>query len=145
MAATDPGELRIVITDASETVKTMVFQCSSELLAIGETDPRLRQMLTMSKASVAEDSKIKIEYYTDTATSVDASACALSIPIRTKNTATGAVYESFMRAGTILADTSVPANTWVEIGSYTVKAQEIIRFGHITAENSRIYASLVES
>lgn len=145
MVDTDEGDFRIVKTDASETVRQVLYEGPSEMLDIS-TDPRQQVILPMSLASLREDDKLLIEYKTGTATSVDYGSSVVRIPIRRRNVRTGNVAESFLRHSNFAsADVTVAANTWVKIGSYTVPAQEEIRIGQSIAENSRLYVSLVEA
>ena len=145
MADTDEGDFRIVKTDASETVRQVLYEGPSESLDIS-TDPRQQVIIPMSRATLREDDKLLIEYKTGTATSVDYGNSVVRIPIRRRNVRTGNVSESFLRHSNFAsADVTVIANSWVKIGSYTVPAQEEIRLGQSIAENSRLYVSLVEA
>ena len=146
MAATDAGDIRIVKTDASETVRVVLFETASEIALLGKTDPRLAPIVPMSQAALREDDKLLIEYRTGTATSVAKATSAVRIPIRKRNVRTGNVAESFLRASDVFAaNVTVPANSWYKIGTYTVKAQEEIKIGQSIAENSKLYVELVES
>jgi len=145
MVDTDEGDFRIVKTDASETVRQVLYEGPSESLDIS-TDPRQQVIIPMSVATLREDDKLLIEYKTGTATSVDYGSSVVRIPIRRRNVRTGNVSESFLRHSNFAsADVTVIANSWVKIGSYTIPAQEEIRLGQSIAENSRIYVSLVEA
>ena len=145
MADTDEGDFRIVKTDASETVRQVLFEAASELLDIS-TDPRQQIIIAQSMASLREDDKLLIEYKTGTATSVDYGTSVVRIPIRRRNVRTGNVAESYLRHSDFAsADVTVAAGSWIKIGSYTVPAQEEIRIGQSIAENSRIYVELVEA
>jgi len=146
MVATDAGDIRIVKTDASETIRQVLYETGSEIAVLGASDPRLAPIVQMSLAGMREDDKLIIEYKTGTATQITGASCSVRIPIRRRNVRTGNVAESFLRATDVFAAgvTSIPASTWVNIGSYTVPAQEEIRIGQTVAENSRLYVNLVE-
>lgn len=146
MVATDAGDIRIVKTDASETVRVVLFETASEIAVLGATDPRLAPIVPMSQAGLREDDKILIEYRTGTATQVTGASSSCRIPIRKRNVRTGNVAESFLRSADVFAAgaVTVPANSWYKIGSYTVKAQEEIKIGQSIAENSKLFVDLVE-
>ena len=145
MVASDEGDFRIVKTDASETVRQVLFEAASESLDIS-TDPRQQIIIPMSQATLREDDKLLIEYKTATATSIDFGTSVVRVPIRRRNVRTGNVADSFLRhANFASADVTVGANSWVKIGSYTIPAQEEVRIGQSIAENSRIYVSFTES
>ena len=146
MVATDAGDIRIVKTDASETVRQVLYETGSEIAVLGETDPRLAPIVPMSLAGLREDDKLLIEYKTGTASQVTGASSAARIPIRRRNVRTGNVAESFLRSSDVFAAgaTVIAASSWVTIGSYTVPAQEEIRIGQTIAENSRLYFKLVE-
>lgn len=146
MVATDAGDIRIVKTDASETVRVVLFETASEIAVLGATDPRLAPIVPMSQAGLREDDKLLIEYKTGTATTVTGATSSCRIPIRKRNVRTGNVAESFLRSGDVFAaaQVAVPANSWYKIGSYTVKAQEEIKIGQSIAENSKLFVDLVE-
>jgi len=146
MVATDAGDIRIVKTDASETVRQVLYETGSEIAVLGATDPRLSPIVPMSQASLREDDKILVEYKTGTASQVTGATSSFRLPIRRKNVRTGNVAESFLRSSDVFAAgaVTIAANGWVTIGSYTVPAQEEIRVGQSIAENSRLYVSLVE-
>jgi len=146
MTATDAGDIRIVKTDASETVRQLIYECPSETAVLGATDPRLGPIVPMSQASFREDDKILVEYKTGTATQVTGATSSIRLPIRRKNVRTGNITESFLRTGDVFAAgaVTVAASTWVKIGSYTIAAQEEVKVGQTIAENSRIYVNLVE-
>jgi hypothetical protein len=146
MVATDAGDIRIIKSDASETVRQVLFETSSEIAVLGATDPRLAPIVPMSLAGMREDDKLIIEYKTGTASQATGATSTLRIPIRRRNVRTGNVAESFLRSSDLLAAgaTVIAASKWVAIGTYTVPAQEEIRIGQTIAENSRLYVSLVE-
>ena len=146
MVATDAGDIRIVKTDASETVRQVLYETGSEIAVLGATDPRLSPIVPMSLAGLREDDKLLIEYKTGTASQVTGATSAARIPIRRRNVRTGNVAESFLRSSDVFAAGAkvIAASSWVTIGSYTVPAQEEIRIGQTIAENSRLYFSLVE-
>ena len=146
MTATDAGDIRIVKTDASETVRQLIYECPSETAVLGATDPRLGPIVPMSQASFREDDKILVEYKTGTATQVTGATSSIRLPIRRKNVRTGNITESFLRTGDVFAAgaVTVAASTWVKIGSYTIAAQEEVKVGQTIAENSRLYFNLVE-
>jgi len=146
MAATDAGDIRIVKTDASETVIVVLYETASEIAVLGATDPRLAPIVPMSQAGLREDDKLLVEYKTGTATTVTGATSSARIPIRKRNVRTGNVAESFLRATDVFAagQIAVPANSWYKIGSYTVKAQEEIKVGQSIAENSKLFFDLVE-
>jgi hypothetical protein len=146
MVATDAGDIRIVKTDASETVRQVLYETGSEIAVLGETDPRLAPIVPMSLAGLREDDKLLIEYKTGTASQITGASCSARIPIRRRNVRTGNVAESFLRSSDVFAAgvASIAASSWITIGSYTVPAQEEIRIGQTIAENSRLYFSLVE-
>lgn len=146
MVATDAGDIRIVKTDASETVRQVLYETGSEIAVLGGSDPRLAPIVPMSQATLREDDKLLIEYKTGTATQVTGATSSARIPIRRRNVRTGNVAESFLRSSDVFAAgaTTIAANAWVTIGSYTVPAQEEIRLGQSIAENSRLYFDLVE-
>jgi len=146
MVATDAGDIRIVKTDASETVRQVLYETGSEIAVLGASDPRLSPIVPMSLAGLREDDKLLIEYKTGTASQVTGASSAARIPIRRRNVRTGNVAESFLRSSDVFAAGAVviAASSWVTIGSYTVPAQEEIRIGQTIAENSRLYFNLVE-
>ncbi|MDD3041171.1 hypothetical protein [Bacteroides sp.] len=146
MVATDAGDIRVVKTDASETVRQVLYETGSEIAVLGATDPRLAPIVPMSLAGMREDDKLLIEYKTGTASQITGASCSARIPIRRRNVRTGNVAESFLRSSDVFAAgvTSIAASQWVTIGSYTVPAQEEIRIGQTIAENSRLYFNLVE-
>ena len=146
MVETDAGDIRIVKTDASETVRQVLYETGSEIAVLGETDPRLSPIVPMSLAGLREDDKLLIEYKTGTASQVTGATSSARIPIRRRNVRTGNVAESFLRSSDVFAAGAkvIAASSWVTIGSYTVPAQEEIRIGQTIAENSRLYFSLVE-
>jgi hypothetical protein len=146
MVATDAGDIRIVKTDASETVRQVLYETSSEIAVLGGSDPRLAPIVPQSLATLREDDKLLIEYKTGTATQITGATSSARIPIRRRNVRTGNVAESFLRSSDVFAAgaTTIAANSWVKIGSYTIPAQEEIRIGQTIAENSRLYFDLVE-
>ncbi len=146
MVATDAGDIRIVKTDASETVRQVLYETGSEIAVLGGSDPRLAPIVPMSQATLREDDKLLIEYKTGTASQITGATSGTRIPIRRKNVRTGNVAESFLRSSDVFAAgaVTIAANGWVTIGSYTVPAQEEIRLGQSIAENSRLYFDLVE-
>ena len=146
MVATDAGDIRIVKTDASETVRQVIFETGSEIAVLGETDPRLSPIVPMSQAGFREDDKLLVEYKTGTASQVTGATSSIRIPIRRRNVRTGNVAESFLRSSDVFAAgaTTIAASSWVKIGSYTIPAQEELKIGQSIAENSRFFAKLVE-
>ena len=146
MVATDAGDIRIVKTDASETVRVVLYETASEIAVLGGSDPRLAPIVPMSQAALREDDKLLVEYKTGTATQVTGASSSARIPIRKRNVRTGNVAESFLRATDVFAAgaVTIPANSWFKIGSYTVKAQEEIKIGQSIAENSKLFFDLVE-
>jgi hypothetical protein len=146
MAATDAGDIRIVKTDASETVRQVIFETGSEIAVLGATDPRLAPIVPMSQATFREDDKLLVEYKTGTASQVTGATSSVRIPIRRRNVRTGNVAESFLRSSDVFAAgaTTIAASSWVKIGSYTIPAQEEVKIGQSIAENSRFFANLVE-
>lgn len=146
MTATDAGDIRIVKTDASETVRQVLYETGSEIAVLGATDPRLAPIVPMSQATLREDDKILVEYKTGTASQITGASSSARIPIRRKNVRTGNVAESFLRSSDVFAAgaTVIAANGWITIGSYTIPAQEELRLGQSIAENSRLYFNLVE-
>ena len=146
MVATDDGDIRIVKTDASETVRQVLFETGSEIAVLGGSDPRLSPIVPMSQATFREDDKLLIEYKTGTASQITGANCSIRIPIRRRNVRTGNVAESFLRSSDVSAAgvTAIAASSWVMIGSYTIPAQEEVKVGQSIAENSRFYADLVE-
>ena len=146
MTATDAGDIRIVKTDASETVRQVLFETGSEIAVLGATDPRLSPIVPMSQATFREDDKLLIEYKTGTASQVTGSTSSIRIPIRRRNVRTGNVAESFLRSSDVFAaaQVAIAASSWVKIGSYTIPAQEEVKVGQSIAENSRFYAAFEE-
>lgn len=146
MVATDAGDIRIVKTDASETVRQVLYETGSEIAVLGATDPRLAPIVPMSQAALREDDKLLIEYKTGTASQVTGATSSARIPIRRRNVRTGNVAESFLRSSDVFAAgaVTIAASSWITIGSYTVPAQEEIKIGQSIAENSRLYFDLVE-
>jgi len=145
MVATDAGKFRIVKTDASETVRQVLFESHSSRLNVS-TDPRQQVIVPMSSAVAREDDKIILEYFTGTATTVDNGGSTIVIPFRRRNVRTGNVADSVLIASDFqTADAVIPASSWQKFGSFTVPAQEEYKLGQTIAENSRIYVDLVES
>ena len=150
MADTDEGELRIIFSDASETNKRLIMEAASEQLDIS-TDPRQQLIVPKSRDFLQEDDKILIEYSAMAASSVDYDAAEANtkvrIPVTIRNKRTGSIYERILRHPDFAsADVTIStANTWTQIGSYTVSAQEEVKIGWNIAENSRMYIKLVEN
>jgi hypothetical protein len=144
MVDSDEGSFRICKTDASETVKQVLFEAATELLDIS-TDPRQQIIVPMSQASLREDDKLIIEMKVATATSAAVATSTVRVPIRKRNVRTGNVAESYLRITDFTsANVTVGAGVWVRLGAYTVSAQEEVRLGQSIAENSRIYCAFVE-
>lgn len=149
----DEGEVRITFTDASEGNKQFVMEGSTERLrcrvAAGAVEADARKYLVMakSKAALEEDDKILLEFKPVTATEVDYGLTIIEIPVTIRNKRTGAVYERTLRHGDFATGdvTSIAANKWTIIGTYTVSAQEQVKLGWNIAENSRVYIKLEET
>ena len=149
----DEGEVRITFTDASEGNKQFVTEASTERLrcrvaaAAVVADARKYLILPKSKAMLEEDDKMLIEFKPGTLTEVDYGASVIEIPVTIKNKRTGAVYERTLRHADFATGdvTSIAADKWTIIGTYTVSAQEQVKLGWNIAENSRIYIKLEET
>ena len=103
MTATDAGDIRIVKTDASETVRQVIFETGSEIAVLGASDPRLSPIVPMSQATFREDDKLLVEYKTGTASQITGATSSVRIPIRRRNVRTGNVAESFLRSSDVFA------------------------------------------
>lgn len=147
---TDEGNLRILYSDASESVKNRIFGAASEQLDIS-TDPRQQLTLPKSQKAQEEDDKIIIEYKALAATSVDYTATEtftkMRIPVTIQNKRTGNVVEDILRHPDFAsADVTISsANTWTQIGVYTVGAQERVKLGWANPAMSRLYILLAET
>lgn len=145
MVDSDEGKFRIVKTDASETVRQVLFEAHSTRLDVS-TDPRQQVIVPMSQASAREDDKILLEYYASAASVAGTGDCTAIIPFRRRNVRTGNVADTvlIMPDFDLGADVTLVANSWVKFGSFTIPAQEEYKLGQTIAENSRIYVALVE-
>ena len=150
MAATDEGSLRVVFSDASETNKRVIQEYATEQLKVS-TDPRQQQIVAKSRDSLMEDDKLILEVNLLAASTIDYDAAEANtkvrIPVTIRNKRTGNVFERILRHPDFASGdiTVSAANTWTVMGTYTVSAQEEVKLGWNIAENSRIYATLVEN
>lgn len=146
MVDTDEGSVRIIFSDADETVRNTIEEYPTEALDIS-TDPRQQLIQSKSVASVGEDDKITLSVKLVAASSIDYGLSQIRIPVTVKNLGTGVVYEKTLRhADFAVADTVVSAaNTWTVVGSYTVPPQQRIKLGWNIVNNSRVYILLTES
>ena len=150
MVATDDGSLRVVFSDASETNKRVIQEYATEQLRVS-TDPRQQQIVPKSVDFLQEDDKIILEASLMAASSIDYDAAEantkIRIPVTIRNKRTGNIYERILRHPDFASGdvTISAANTWTVVGTYTVSAQEEVKLGWNIAENSRIYATLVEN
>jgi hypothetical protein len=139
------GSIRLIMQDASGTRRDVVYGgARTELLALGATDPRLSQYVPAGSATVEEDDYVTIELLGDTAAVAVDEGAVYRIPVRIQNKKTKVVRETFLTAadfGLVSGVTNISSvlSTWVQIGKYTINAQESLRLGHTNAVNSRIY------
>lgn len=139
--ASGEGIVRIRFTDANRGVMTKVFEARTEDLDVS-TDPRQQPLVAMSGIALGQDDLIILEIKGDSATTFDKDLSRVSIPITVLSTATGQrtptnlVYSDFSAADTTVAD------TWTEVGAYTIPAQQKVRMGKEIPDNSRIYINV---
>lgn len=145
MTATDSGMFRLRFTDANRGVMTKVFESRTEPLGIS-TDPRQQLILPMSNAIVGQDDLVVLEINVDTTSSLDYGLSTVRIPITVLATATNQETATYLvHKDFVAADVTLTADTWIEVGSYTVPAQQKLRLGHEIPDNSRIYIDMVEN
>lgn len=144
MAAADEGMMRIRFTDANRGVMTKVFESRTEPLDVA-TDPRQQLILPMSGGVVGQDDLVILEVNADLATSMDYGLSTVRIPVTVLATATGQKTATYLvHADFTSVDVTLPAGTWVEVGTYTIPAQQKLRLGHEIPDNSRIYLEIEE-
>lgn len=145
MTATDHGMLRLRFADANRGVMTKVFESRTEPLNVS-TDPRQQLILPMSGALVGQDDVVILEVNVDTTSSMDYGLSTVRIPITILATATGQKTATYLvHKNFVAADVTLTADTWIEVGSYTVPAQQKLRLGHEIPDNSRVYINMVEN
>lgn len=145
MTATDEGDVRIRFTDANRGIMTKVFESRTEPLDVA-TDPRQQLLLPMSGVTLGQDDLVILECNVDTTSSMDYGLSTVRIPVTVMSTATGQRTATYLTHGDFAAaDTTLTADIWVEIGSYTVPAQQKIKLGHEIPDNSRVYISMTEN
>lgn len=139
--ASGEGLIRIRFTDANRGVMTKVFESRTEVLDVS-TDPRQQLLVAVSGVTLGQDDLIILEIKGDSATTFDKDLSSVRIPVTVLSTATGQktatdlVYADFSTEDTTVAD------TWTEVGSYTVPAQQKIKLGKEIPDNSRIYINV---
>jgi len=145
MAAGDPsgeGDLRIRFTDANRGIMTKVFESRTEVLDVS-TDPRQQLLVPISPVTLGQDDLIIMEVKADADTTFDKDLSTVRVPITVMSTATGQktatnlIYSDFSAA-----DTTLTGATWIEVGSYTVPAQQKVKLGQEIPDNSRIYINI---
>lgn len=145
MTATDEGDVRIRFTDANRGIMTKVFESRTEPLDVS-TDPRQQLLLPMSGVTLGQDDLIILECNVDTTSEIDYGLSTIRIPVTVMSTATGQRTATYLvHADFVAADVTLTADTWIEIGSYTVPAQQKIKLGHEIPDNSRIYITMLET
>lgn len=144
MVASDEGMLRLRFTDANRGIMTKVFESRTEPLDVA-VDPRQQLILPMSGAVVGQDDLVILEINADVATSMDYGLSTVRIPVTVLATATGQKTATYLvHADFNLQDVNLAEHTWVEIGAYTIPAQQKLRLGHEIPDNSRLYIELEE-
>lgn len=149
--ATAEGIIRLVYSDASETVKNQAMNLSTEELDLS-SDPRQLQVLPFGGQVLAEDDKLIMEFYPtsavgDVATDPTQSAThsLVRIPVTMKNVRTKNKFERTLTSydfQTVAKNYSCAVGSWTAIGVYIVGAQEEMRLGHINPVNSRVRIEL---
>lgn len=145
MTATDDGDVRIRFADASRSNMRKIEEWQTEVLDVS-TDPRQQPIVPFSKANIHEDDLLIVEVNVGTTSSADYGLSTVRIPITKKNKATGQETPTYLRDSDLRsADVTLTADTWIELGVYTVSAQESIKLGHRIPDNSRVYMSFTEN
>jgi hypothetical protein len=145
MVATDEGDVRIRFADASRSNLRKIFEAPTEALDIA-TDPRQQLIVPFTNESIHEDDLVIVEVKVGTASTADYGLSTVRIPITKRNKSTGQETPTYLRDSDLRsADVTLTANTWVELGSYTVSAQEDLKLGHRIPDNSRVYISFTEN
>ena len=145
MTATDEGRVRIRFADASRSNMRKVFESTTRKLDIS-TDPRQQIIVPFSKRTLHEDDLMIVGVNVKTTSSADYGLSTVDIPVTIMNIATKqetpiSIEDTDLRS----ADVTLTADTWVELGVYTVSAQESLKLGHRIPDNSRIYVSFTEN
>lgn len=145
MTASDEGDLRIRFADASRSNMRKIFEAPTEVLDIS-SDPRQQQIVGLSKENIHEDDLLIVEVNVGTTSSADYGSSKVRIPITKRNKSTGQETPTFLRDSDLRsADVTLTADTWIELGVYTVSAQESVKLGHRIPDNSRMYIELIEN
>jgi len=145
MVATDEGDVRIRFADASRSNMRKIFEAQTEALDIS-TDPRQQIIVPFSGETIHEDDLLIVEVNVGTTSSADYGLSTVRIPITKRNKATGQETPTYLRDSDLRsADVTLTGSTWIELGKYTISAQESVKLGHRIPDNSRIYLSMTEN
>ncbi len=145
MTASDEGDVRIVFADADEGNRRKVFEAPTEKLDVS-TDPRQQIIVPFSKETLHQDDLLIVEVKVGTGSTADYGLSTVQIPITRLNKSTGQETATFLRDSDLRsADKTLTAATWVELGRYTVSAQEAIKLGQRIPDNSTVYISFTEN
>ena len=145
MTATDEGDVRIRFADASRSNMRKIFEAPTEALDIS-TDPRQQLIMPFSKENLHEDDILIVEVKVGTTSSADYGSSIVRIPVTKHNKATGQETPTYLRDSDLrAADVTLTADTWIELGTYTISAQESLKLGHRIPDNSRIYLTMTEN
>lgn len=138
-ALREEGKIRIVFTDAHQTVKTEMFKARTDDMQ-ELNDPRQMPIVPLSELAVGEDSLVILEMKADNADTVVPGSSYIRIPITRLNTRTGIETPDTLIGNKDLFTSNVTtvAGSWVTLGTYTIPAQEKIKLGKRIVENSRI-------
>lgn len=145
MTASDEGDVRIIFADADEGNRRKVWEGPTEKLDVA-TDPRQQLIVPFSGQTLHQDDLLIVEVKVGTASTADYGLSTVQIPITRLNKSTKQETPTFLRDSDIRsADVTLTASTWVELGRYTVSAQEAIKLGHRIPDNSTMYMSFTEN
>ncbi len=145
MVASDEGDVRIVFADADEGNRRKVFEAPTERLD-GSALQSEQIIVPFSKETLHQDDLLIVEVKVGTASTADYGLSKVQIPITRLNKSTKQETSTFLRDSDLRsADKTLTANTWVELGRYTVSAQEAIKLGQRIPDNSTIYMEFIEN
>lgn len=145
MTESDEGDVRIRFSDASRGNLRKVFEAPTELL---DASALMSEQLLVpySKETIHEDDLLIVEVNVGTTSSADYGLSTVRIPITKRNKATGQETPTFLRDSDIRsADVTLTGGAWVELGTYTISAQESLKIGHKIPDNSRAYIKFTEN
>ena len=146
MTATDEGDVRIIFTDADKNDRRTVWEGPTELLDASALMTE-QILVPFSGATLHEDDKLVVEVKVGTTSSADYGAnTKVRIPVTKHNESTKQDTPTFLRDSDLrAADVTLTADTWIELGTYTVSAQTSVKLGHKIPNNSKIYLTMVEN